>query len=302
MHRGGSDHRDGPRPTDERPWAFRASRWVILVALSAPVGCRLIGPDNRYDLLEAEIRTRDRELSETRSELNRLRQLNQVFGRPPLGYAGDSGVPGCDPNTPDLPARRAAGRPPTLPLKDITIGSGTGGVDDDGRPGDESLQVVIAPRDDDGTVVKVPARALIRAFEVSTGGLKTQIGQWEVTPEQMRRSWKSGLLSSGYFVPLQWDRPPTTSRLRVVARIATADGQEFEADKEVTVRPLPGPTGPTAVPGPSVPAPAPANELPPPTALPPRTVTPPPMLPPKPIDELPPPAVPPRPAARLKLG
>ena len=254
------------------PAAVRGSAGVVCLLL-ALTGCRATKPDTRYDLLESELRTRERELVEARGEAARLRALAQAFGQP-VGPGG----PACDPQ----PGRfRQSGRVPTVPLKDINLASGTGGVDEDGRPGDESLSVVIAPRDDDGTVVKVPGAALIRAYEVAPSGIKTPLGQWEVSPEQLRRTWKSGLLSSGYVVPLQWDRPPAEPRLRIIARFVTADGRQFEADKEVTVQPLAGRESP-----PSYPESRPANELPPPgTDLPPRPVEPGPGR----ADELPPP-------------
>jgi hypothetical protein len=215
-------------------------------------GCRGLGkPDTKYDLLEAELRTRERELGECRAELNHLRLLNQTYQR--------QGVPCADPSFHPGP-----GGVPTLPLRDVTLGNGTGGVDDDGRLGDESLMAVVVPRDDDGAGVKVPARLVVFAAEVSPEGLKTPIGKWEVPPEQLRKTWRSGTFSSGYFVPLQWDRPPRTNRVRVSVRLVTLDGREFEADKDVTVRPLPGAGlggGQGVVPVP----PADVPELPPPT-------------------------------------
>lgn len=206
---------------------------VLALLLLACVGCKsggLVGKDKSYDLLEAELRTREREILELRGEVQHQRQLNLTYQRQPAwdGYAQHGG------GTPPT------GAAPTMPLKEIALGSGTGGVDEDGKPGDESLMVAIVPRDDDGTAVKVPGQAVIAAYEISPQGLKTQIGQWNVTPDQLRRAWKSGLLSSGYFVPLQWDRLPGTDRLRIVVRFTSNDGQSFEADKDVTVRVLTG--------------------------------------------------------------
>ncbi len=215
-------------------------------------GCKNLGkPDNRYDLLEAELRTRERELQETRAERDHLRLLANTYER-----QGPTTFPAA-------PVYRPDSGMPTLPLQTITLGSGTGGVDEDRRPGDESLQVVIVPKDDDGTAVKVPGRATVQAFEVSREGLKICIGQWNVTAEQLKKTWKSGFLSSGYFVPLQWDKLPSTDRVRLVVRFSTLDGREYEADKDVTVRPLP--TGGVM---PSIPSPGVPEELPPPPGLP----------------------------------
>lgn len=238
--RGGRGHSWLP----PRPLFFAS---VLLLA-----GCRGLGkPDNKYDLLEAELRTRERELTEARGELNHLRLLNQTYQRQGAPQPGAWADPSFRPGP---------GGVPTLPLRDVTLGNGTGGVDDDGRPGDESLMVVVVPRDDDGTAVKVPARLTVYAAEISAEGLKTPIGKWEVVPEQLRTTWRQGTFVSGYFVPLQWDRLPHTTRVRVSVRLVTLDGREFEADKDVTVRPMPGAgQGGAPVPPPDLP------ELPPPS-------------------------------------
>ena len=114
------------------------------------------------------------------------------------------------------------------------------------------------------TPLNAPPQPPLRiAAEISPEGLKTPIGKWEVSPEQLRRTWRSGTFSSGYFVPLQWDRLPGTNRVRVSVRLVTLDGREFEADKDVTVRPLPGAgAGQGVVP---IPPPSDLPELPPPT-------------------------------------
>ena len=100
--------------------------------------------------------------------------------------------------------------------------------------------VVIVPKDDDGTAVKATGHATVTALELSKEGLKRPIGKWEVSAEQLRRTWKTGLIGSGYFVPLQWDRCPTTDRVRVVLRFTSGDGREYEADRDVRVTPLSG--------------------------------------------------------------
>jgi len=229
---------------------------VLLLILS---GCKN-SSQNREELLLAELRTRTRELDEARDELNRHRQLNQLYQRQAVPvWGGASFRPPTD--------------TPTYPLREITIGSGSGGIDQDNQPGDESLMVMLVPKDDDGTAVKVPGKAFITALEVSPEGLKTPVSRWEVPAEQLRKTWKSGLLSSGYSIPLQWERPPTQSKLRIVVRFQTVDGKEFEADKDVAVRVLPGlATPPQVGPGPVIlppgavelPAPSPAAKLLPP--------------------------------------
>jgi len=204
----------------------------------------------KYDLIEAELRTRDRELAETRAELAQTRLLADAYQRslqrPPACPAPGGGGP-------------AAAAPL---LRDVVLGSGTGGIDDDNQPGDEALLLVIVPRDDDGSAVKVPARVTAWAFEITREGLKNPIGTWEVTPEQLRRTWRGGLFATGYHVPLQWDKPPATERVRVAVRLTTLDGRAYEADRDVTVRPLPGVAAPAAAPPTAAPLPAPALPAP----------------------------------------
>ena len=124
---------------------------------------------------------------------------------------------------------------PALPVQTVTLAAGTGGFDDDQCVGDEALQVVIVPKDVDGSPVKAPGRVAVAAYEVTPTGLKVPIGRWEVTPEELRKVWRTGLLSSGYFVLLQWDRAPTTRRIRVVVRFVTLDGREYESDRDANV-------------------------------------------------------------------
>lgn len=246
----------GPGCRIGAPPRLRLFHCLLLTAsCQLATGCRGLGkPDAQYDLLTAELRTRERELLECRAERDQLRLLSQAYQRQ-LQYQYPAAT--CPPS----------GGAPSLPLREISLGAGTGGVDDDRQPGDESLMVVVVPRDADGTAVKVPARVTVLAYEITPEGLKTPLGKWEVSPDQLRRTWRSGLLSSGYFVPLQWDRAPATARLRLVARLTTLDGRDYEADKDVTVRPLAGIAPTPLAPPSSVPeSPPKVEELPPPAA------------------------------------
>lgn len=234
-----------------------------LVALALLTGgCRAI-TRNPYDKIEAELRTRERELAEARAELRDSKLLNEAYGRQPRG------LPCEDPGT-----------VPFLPIKEIVFGSGTGGIDNDNLPGDEALQVVVVPRDGDNSAVKVPANMTVLAFEVAKNGARTAIGRWDVPPDRLGKTWKAGLFSTGYYLTLQWDRPPSYDRVKLVVQMQTLDGRSFEAEREITVRLVANAVRqqPLPIPGVGVQAPP----LPPPELVP--------SVPPKPtIDELPPP-------------
>lgn len=178
-------------------------------------------PNKRYDLIEAELRTRNRELADTRAALDQARNLNQAYAQQQC----QSGQPAPDPTTPAY-----------IPLKEITLARGTGGVDEDGVPGDEGLMVVILPRDGDGSAVKVPAKVQIAAWEVTTAGIKNPIGNWELPAEKVRPTWRSGFISTGYFVAVPWQTLPCNEKVRVAVRLTTLDGRAFESDKDIIVR------------------------------------------------------------------
>jgi hypothetical protein len=227
---------------------FCRAAFVFCLSL-AITSCR---PAQKYDAIENELRGRERELAEAKNDLAYARQLNDAYQ--------SRGEPGCP-----TPAGSNG-----VAVQDLVLGSGTGGVDDDGNPGDESFQVVVVPRDLDTTPIKVPGKLTVKAYEIGRDGIKTCIGTWDITPEQLRRTWRGGLLATGYFVPLAWDKPPATERVRLAVRFTTLDGKAFEADRDVSVRPLLAgrllpplnelpPRGFEALPGPRGP-----EELPPP--------------------------------------
>ncbi|CAN5254794.1 hypothetical protein BH11PLA2_BH11PLA2_30590 [soil metagenome] len=214
-------------------------RWAILF-LVLTVGCK---NSQKYDLIEAELRAKNRQLDEANAELEHLRMLSQVY-QSNLSRTAD-------------PTSRP-GNVPTVPLKEITLGSGTGGADNDGKPGDEALQIVLVPKDDEGSAVKVPGKVLILASEIQSNGVKVPIGRWDVDPDKLRRHWRSSLLTSGFFLTLSWDKPPTTEKLRITVRYTTLDGRVFETDRDVTVKLLFPSTPPSGMPSPFT------EELPPP--------------------------------------
>jgi hypothetical protein len=221
-------------PAADRVTRLRA-RCCLLAFLSAGLcvfapACK---PNKRYDLIEAELRTRERELADTRAQLEQAKNLNRAY------------VQQAQP--PATPVSATA--PAYIPVKELALARGTGGVDEDGITGDEGLMVVVAPKDEDGTAVKVPARVDIAAWEITPAGLKNPIGVWSLPPEKVRPSWRSGFISAGYFVAVPWQTYPSQDRVRIAVRLTTLDGRAFEADKDITVKICQTPRiGPPALP------------------------------------------------------
>lgn len=198
-----------------------AAASFFLVAFSIPLvaGCR------SCERVEAELRARENEVRELKDELHRLEAINDGMMHEQAARANSSAK-----ITPEASAQ-------TFQIKEVVLGRQTSGFDEDNTPGDEGLQVVVEPRDADGHSLKAPGSLEVSVLEIQPQGIKTPLSTWEVPPDQLRRMWKSGLLSTGYYVHLTWKNWPSVNKLRVVARFILADGRVFEADKDVTIRP-----------------------------------------------------------------
>jgi hypothetical protein len=196
----------------------------LLLCLAA--GCRC-----NTDLIEAELREKECKLREVTEEMDRLRAYNEA-----LQYQVNARVqpppPGAAPLTPELASQ-------TYTLTAITLARQTGGYDRDNVPGDEALQVVVEPRDPDGHTIKAPGTLMVQALEVTREGTKRPLSAWQLSPDELRATWKTGFLGAGYFVVLPWKAYPTSEKLRVVAQFVTPDGRTYEADKDVTVKLVP---------------------------------------------------------------
>jgi hypothetical protein len=203
-------------------------RWsgvLLLGGLTAAVaGC------HSCDLVEAELRARDHDLRIVQAELERTEAYNQYLQRE-LHHVQQSvsAAPLPDGSPPPPPA--IDGR-----IKAIVLGRQTGGFEDDGIPGDEALQVVLEPRDADNHTVKAPGSAVVHVFEILPEGVKKPLCNWQVSPDQLQRSWRSGLLLTGYCLVLPWKSWPTIPQLRVVVQFVAEDHRTFEAERDVTVR------------------------------------------------------------------
>ncbi len=227
---------------------MRASVACVLGAavLAGCAGCRA----NNCALVESQLRQRDFQLREMKDEVDRCAAYNQALEQELRNLRGDCAGP-------DAPERGA----PAYPVKSLALGRGTGGRDDDGLPGDESLEVHVEPRDPEGNVTKVPGSALIFAAEIGQDGIKRPLSSWEVGRDQLSKSWRSGLLSSGYVLVLPWKVWPSTEKVRVTVQFRLLDGRLFEADKDVTVRvapPIQHPAPPAASPPPLTEPPGPS--------------------------------------------
>jgi hypothetical protein len=225
---------------------------LLLGAAAAVValGCRSSGSQ-----VEQTLHARELDLMEARAELDHCRAINEGLQSELQELHGDPAA--CSPGGCDKPASLA------YPVRTLTLGRQTGGRDSDATGGDDSLQVVVEPRDADNQAVKVPGTLVVQALEITSTGVKRPLSSWHISEDELRRSWRSGLLTTGYVLVLPWKIFPSTEKLRVVAQLRTADGRLFEADKDVTIRVVPAAKRPVPIPAP-MPLPVDEPLLPPP--------------------------------------
>ncbi|MCS7166261.1 MAG: hypothetical protein RMI91_01945 [Gemmatales bacterium] len=196
---------------------------LFLAVVSVTAGCRATSSE----LLEAELRRKERENEQLTQRLRdcecEVRLLEADYERllRELRATGKADI-----------------RTPVY-LKQITLGRLTGGLDDDPNcPGDDALQVILEPRDLDDQIVKIPGHVHIDAYQITPQGLKQPLSSWDLPARELRGKWETPLIGSpGYRLVLRWKILPHYERLRLVVRFTTLDGQVFETDRDITIRP-----------------------------------------------------------------
>lgn len=204
----------------------------LVPALLLP-SCRSGGKDK----LESTIRQRDQRIIQLQEDIDKLAGYNLALQTEVRIMRGQPLPSSCDPFT------------PLYPVRSVVVGRSTTPIDDDRLPGDEGVQVVLEPRDADGKLQRAPACASVTIVEVDGQGLKSPIGTWDYSAEQMRASWKQGLLTSGFVLNCLWQAPPKSDRVKILASFTMEDGRRFEAEKELAIKPPVDRSG--AMPGPA---------------------------------------------------
>jgi hypothetical protein len=260
-------------------------RWWVALPLFAALAVGAAGCRSSCARVESELRAREEDVRTLKEEVDRLGCTNEVLSRELSATRGEPGPDGII-HKPSEP----------YPVRCLALGRQTGGWNDEGCGGDSGLIVIVEPRDCDDQAIKAPGALVIDVIETPREGESRPLWRYEISPDELRHSWQSGLFSTGYRLTLGFKSWPTTDRLRVVAHFRMMNGRVFEAGKDVVVRLPPeamrrplnaAPTAPRELPG----RPAPERTLPPPN---PEPTLPPPtpektLPPPDPVPNDPPP-------------
>jgi len=206
---------NGQRPTS---WAANACVARLsasaLAALILSAGCQ--GPltrGERVEMLMTRSARLEEELLATRQRLAEL----EGSGRPAAEAA----------KTVEDPFRAVA----------LRFGKFTGGLNADGRPGDQRLKVVLEPLDAEGDVVKRAGSLELETLEL-VGDKPRPFAEWKWARHQFAKTWLSGLGLYAYVLKLDWPggKPPASDRVLLRARFTTLEGEVLEAEREITLR------------------------------------------------------------------
>ncbi len=235
---------------------------ISALLLTALAGCHTpsCGP------VESALRQTEEHLRETREQLHRQGVYTAALEHEMRIIRGDvyNGQPG---------------KPVAIfPVRSVVLGRQTGGHDSPSGQCDDGLQVIIEPQNAEGRPIQVPGEAMLQVLEVSTEGHKRLLSTWYIDKDQIKASWRMGLLSQGYNLILPWKVIPSTEKLRLMLQFRLEDGRLFEADRDVTVRRPRGAPLPQSIPvvtaGPQSVLPAPKDSATPPTPAAPTDQTP----------------------------
>jgi hypothetical protein len=124
-----------------------------------------------------------------------------------------------------------------IPTKLVINKRLTGGLDRDGRNGDEGVLVVVEPRDSQGRLVKSPGDVSIVVMDPALEGTAQRVARWDFAAEEVPGHYQRTPLGEGLRFQLAWPAdPPQHSQVQLFVRYTAADGTKVNADAPIDVR------------------------------------------------------------------
>lgn len=198
---------------------------ILLSGLAA--GCAMRGDTSA---LEAELRNNEDRIASLERELEKVENELTVARREAIHHREQASLAGEMVLTSEQAdvLFRAEG----LRINSLL----TGGLDEDGRPGDEILAIVLEPFDADEQTLKLPGEVTIELLDPAAEADAKLISRWTFSAEEVRKAWHSSFLITGFKFRLPWQTPPMHETLVIHARLVTSDGRSFDATETVKVQ------------------------------------------------------------------
>ncbi len=206
---------------------MRSGQILLAAGMLCIVGCAMRG---NKELLETELRHQEDQLYAMRSQLDQTESELKVARKEVetlRGQLAERGQPAL------LPEQLQS----LFRVKGIQVNKLlTGGLDRDGLPGDDMLNVVLVPQDEHGEAVKLPGTVELEVIDLAAPKASRQVGVWRFESEEVAKQWQSGL-SSGFQFRIPWQGNSSSQDLLLHARFATADGRQFDTSTDIRITP-----------------------------------------------------------------
>lgn len=124
----------------------------------------------------------------------------------------------------------------SITLNDLVLG----GYDEDGRPGDEGVVLLVEPRNASGRIVPAAAPISVVILDPALSGEKARLARWDLSAEVVAGAYRRMAMAEGVYLKLPWPGAlPVHSRLHLFVRYVTDDRRNVQTDREIAVEPTP---------------------------------------------------------------
>lgn len=222
------------KPSQRRHWprnlCARFSTFLLIAAVSLS-GCNR-GTRRSVELLESRIRNQEETIASLRRDVSTLEAEREATQREAdaLRAAAKTNI------NPVLLAEHAETQ---FRISEVSINTYlSGGLDRDGKHGDELLTVLVVPQDKTGDTLRATGKLEIDVVDFAAPTGQQRIGHWDFDRNQTRELWHFGLIGRGIQLTVPWQTPPVSETVTVHARLTMPDGRQFNATEELRVVPL----------------------------------------------------------------
>ncbi len=112
----------------------------------------------------------------------------------------------------------------------------TGGYNDNGKPGDSGVLVVLETRDAKGRRLEAPADVSVVLLDPAKTGDMARFARWDFAAGETAKLFRGNGVSRGMYIECPWPgSPPEHSRLHLFVRYTTRDGRKLEVDQPIEV-------------------------------------------------------------------
>jgi hypothetical protein len=192
---------------------------IILVGclLAVAVGCESNNLAKKVETLRQQKTELQTQIEQSKSETEQLKNQVKVLSELP-----------ADVRLEDL-----------YDLQKIRITRYTNLYDKDNDGKKETLLVYIQPIDEQGDIVKATGAVDVELWNLNKKNGQAKLGQWHVTPEQLKNLWCATLITINYRLPFDAGEKITGKEKSLVVKITFTDyltGKVFKEQKIIRPR------------------------------------------------------------------